>query len=64
MGDEAGKQNTVCREIKEDCFVSSDSSTLDRLTENSNLETISVFRTEMAWRDETRHQLSQPEPSF
>ena len=56
MEAETEKQNRVCREIEEEFCARSDLSNLidGQKTEISKI--ISVFRSETAWPDETRHQ--------
>ena len=56
MGDETGKQNTVCREIRKN-FVRVPINRLLSIHKKAEIsEIFSVLRTEMAWSDETRHQ--------
>ena len=56
MGDETRKQNRVYREIQEKFRARSDLSTLIDRPKTEISKIISVFRSEIAWPDETRHQ--------
>ena len=53
MGAETGKQNRVCSEIRGESRARSD---LSNLIDGHKTEIFPVFRSEMAWPDETRQQ--------
>ena len=56
MEAETEKQNRVCREIEEEFCARSDLSNLIDGQKTEISKTFSVFRSEMALPDETRHQ--------